>query len=188
MRYGLLMMLGLLVAAPAGAIEVGGVDVPESAVVAGKKLDLNGAGIRTKFFFDIYVGALYLSGKASTTEQVLKASGPKRITMTFLYGEVGRGKLVDGWDEGFEKNQSKEAMGKLKARLEKFNVMFGDAHKGDQYSFDFLADGTTVVTFNGKQAGLIAGADFQRALIEVWLGGHPAHEGLKKAMLSGGGK
>jgi len=181
----LMMVMGLMLTQPAWAVEVEGVDVPDSAVVAGKTLSLNGAGVRTKFFFDIYVGALYLPAKATTAEQVLAAAGPKRITMTFLYGEVGRDKLVDGWIAGFEKNQSKAAMDRLKTRLEQFNAMFADARKGERFAFDFLGDGSTVVTLKGRQVGTIAGADFQRALLQVWLGGKPADKGLKQAMLGG---
>lgn len=170
---------------PAWALEVEGVVLPDRVKVAGKPLELNGAGVRTKFFFDIYVGALYLTRKASTAEKALSGPNPKRLTMTFLYDEVSREKLVDGWNSGFEKNRSKADMEKFKGRLEQFNAMFADARKGEQYTFDFLEDGSTAVIFNGKRVGKVEGADFQRALLEVWLGKHPAHEGLKKSMLSG---
>jgi len=182
----LMAVMGLMLAQSAWAVEVEGVDVSDSAVVAGKTLSLNGAGVRTKLFFDIYVGALYLPAKVTTTEQVLAAAGPKRITMTFLYGEVGRDKLINGWIAGFEKNQPKAAMDKLKARLKQFNAMFTDARKGEQFAFDFLNDGSTVVTLKGRRTGTIEGADFQRALLQVWLGGKPADKGLKRAMLKGG--
>jgi len=180
-----LFFLAMILVTPLSAAEIEGVDVPDSVQVAGKTLSLNGAGVRTKFFFDIYVGALYLSDKASTAEKVLSEPNPKRLSMTFLYGEVGREKLVDGWIAGFEKNQSKEAMAKLKNRLDVFNAMFADARKGDIYIFDFLEDGKTQVTFNGKKVGAVEGADFQRALLEVWLGNKPADKDLKAAMLQG---
>jgi len=181
----LLVLAGVLIATPSWAMEIEGVSIPDSAQVTGHDLKLNGAGVRTKFFFDIYIGALYLAEKATTTDEVLTAGGPKRISMTILYGEVERGKLIDGWNDGFGKNQSKEVMAKLKERLSKFNSLFSDAHKGDLLVYDFLANGSTIVAFNGKQAGVIEGKDFQKALIEVWLGKKPAHEGLKKAMLGG---
>jgi hypothetical protein len=183
MKYGLMIFFGMLFVNPAWAIDVEGVSVPDSVNVSGKTLNLNGAGVRTKFFFDIYVGALYLSKSVTATEQALAAAGPKRLTMSFLYDEVSREKLVDGWNEGFEKNQSKDTLAKLQGRLDQFNVMFPDAHKGDRFTFDFLENGSTVVMLKGKAAGTISGADFQRALLEVWLGKKPADKGLKKAML-----
>lgn len=182
-KLSLLMLV--LFALPLWAAEIEGVAVADSVEVAGKSLKLNGAGIRTKFFFDIYIGALYLPQAATSAEQALSAPGPKRMTMIFLYDEVSREKLVNGWIEGFEKNQSEEAMAKLKGRLDQFNAMFADGRKGDRFIFDFLQDGSTVVTLKGKRSGIIEGGDFQRALLEVWLGNKPADKDLKSAMLRG---
>jgi hypothetical protein len=38
---------------------------------------------------------------------------------------------------------------------------------------------------DGKERGAIKGADFNRALTNIWLGGHPVQNDLKKAMLGG---
>ncbi|MDQ7011352.1 MAG: chalcone isomerase family protein [Mariprofundaceae bacterium] len=174
----------LLFAAPVLAAEVEGVSVPEKAVADGQTLVLNGAGVRTKFFFDIYVGALYLPARTRDARQAIEGKGPKRVTMHFLYGEVGRKKLTDGWIKGFEKNQSKHAMAKLRDRLAQFNAMFTDARKGDEFVFDFLANGDTRVILKGETKGVIPGENFARALLAVWLGRKPADKGLKKAMLA----
>jgi len=166
------------------AVEIEGVHVPEMAVVSDQSLHLNGAGVRTMFFFDIYVGALYLSRLAQQAQQAIENTGPKRVTMYFLHGGIGRKMMVEGWVKGFEKNQTKEAMAKLKSRLDQFDVMFGDVRKGDVYIFDFLPDGSTTIILKGKKKGRITGRDFQLALLAVWLGKHPADKGLKKAMLA----
>lgn len=165
------------------AVEVEGVNVPESVTVTGRTLQLNGAGVRTKFFFDIYIGALFLPVKANTSAEVLSMSGPKQVSMTFLYSEVAREKLTAAWDEGFQNNLSETELAALKDRLEQFNGLFVTAHKGDVFTFEFLADGSTSVEFNGKEAGHIAGEDFQRALLLVWLGENPADGDLKMRML-----
>ncbi len=176
-------MVCWLVAWPGHAAEVAGVRLPDVVVVDGQTLKLNGAGVRTRFFFDIYVGALYLARPAHTAEAVPGNAGPKRVRMVFLYGEVDREKLVHGWTTGFERNQSRDAMAALRDRLETFNAMFGDARRGDIQDFDFLANGVTRVTVNGRERGRIRGRDFQRALLDVWLGDHPADSDLKRAML-----
>ena len=181
----LMVAVGVPICAQAEAVEVEGVSVPNSANVGGRDIALNGAGVRTKFFFDIYVGALYLSEHATSAKEAVSGSGPKRITMSFLYDEVSSEKLVDGWIVGFEKNQSKALMEKLKDRLGQFNAMFSAAHRGDLFIFDFLENGNTIITLNGEQKGEVSGADFQRALLEVWLGKKPADKGLKNAMLKG---
>ena len=183
MKYIYMTILGMLLSTSAWGTEIEGVSIPEQVRVDNQLLLLNGAGLRTKLFFDIYVGALYLPKKATTADQVLDQSGYKRVAISFLYDEVSREKLVDGWIDGFEKNQSKSAMIKLQTRLNQFNALFPDARRGDHYAFDFIDDGSTVITLNGNREGAIPGADFQRALLEVWLGRKPADSGLKEAML-----
>ncbi|PIQ30876.1 MAG: hypothetical protein COW62_10860, partial [Zetaproteobacteria bacterium CG17_big_fil_post_rev_8_21_14_2_50_50_13] len=125
----------------------------------------------------------YLSAPATNAEAAIAGNPPKRVTMDILYGELERRKLTDGWSEGFEKNQSEKAFADLQARLKLFNAMFSDTHQGDQFVFDFLADGSTRVTLKGQQAGVIEGVDFQQALLAVWLGKKPADKDLKSAML-----
>jgi hypothetical protein len=183
MRVILILAACLLFTTTSWAVEVEGVNVPETVTVSGKTLQLNGAGVRTKFFFDIYVGALYLPAKVSSATGAMEMSGPKEVSMTFLYSEVTREKLVSAWDEGFRLNMTAEELAPLKDRLAQFNKLFVTVHKGDAYIFKFLADGSTSIVLNGKEAGRITGVDFQRALLAVWLGDTPADNGLKEAML-----
>jgi len=183
MKYFWIMLLSLMWVSPAWSMEVEGVVIADTAQLEGQNLRLNGAGVRTKFFFNIYVGALYTSKQASSFQDVIADTHAKRVTMTFMYEEVERDKLVDGWISGFKKNQSKSEFEALNQRLQTFNAWFVDGHKGDALSFDFSSDGKTVVQMNGQRLGVIDGNDFQQALLAVWLGNKPADNGLKKAML-----
>lgn len=165
------------------ALEIAGVDVPQRMTVANNQLVLNGAGIRKKFFFKIYVGALYLTAKRSNVEAILSDPGPKSIVMTFLYKEVETEKLVDGWNEGFANNSSARENNKLKERINRFNSMFVTVHRGDEIRLDYLPDKGTQVMINGTVKGIVEGEDFSRALLKIWLGPVPADSGLKDAML-----
>src|ERR1700682_4938531 len=69
--------------APPSAAEVAGVTVADTVSVGGQALVLNGAGIRIKLFFKIYVGSLYLPQKVGDLAGVL-ARGPPGIKMTLL--------------------------------------------------------------------------------------------------------
>jgi hypothetical protein len=172
-------------AGEAGAVEVAGVSLADSVLVGAQDqaLLLNGAGVRKKVFVKVYVGALYLQQKKSEPQAILDDAGPKRMVMHFLYKEVGAKKLADAWSEGFHGNQGAEEMRGLKERLEQFNALFPTVHRGDRIEIDLLPDRGTVVRLNGKELGSVAGADFARALLEVWLGAKPADKGLKKALL-----
>jgi len=185
MKKIMLCMLLFLFIAPAWAVEVEGVNIPNQVVLEGKTLSLNGAGMRTKFFFDIYVGALYLESPASHAVAVLAKPSPARVSMVIVYGEVDKEKLIKGWTAGFKKNQNRASFAALKERLAVFNHMFTDLKKGDHINFDFLVNGATDIVIKGKQVGSIEGVDFQRALLAVWLGNKPADSDLKQAMLQG---
>lgn len=165
------------------ARDIAGVDVAENVSVAGQELTLNGAGIRRKFFFKIYVGALYLKSPLSSAIQVLEDPNPKRIHMHFLYDEVSSKKLGKGWQEGFENNLTETEMAALQPRLTKFKDLFIDMKKGDSIDIDFVPATGVSVTINGERKGDITGKDFNRAMLSVWLGKEPADSSLKEAML-----
>jgi hypothetical protein len=59
------------------------------------------------------------------------------------------------------------------------------ANKGDVILLDYLPGAGTRVTVRGDDKGTIAGVDFNRALLRIWLGEQPADSALKKAMLGG---
>jgi len=167
------------------AKELAGLSIEEQVSIAGMStpLKLNGAGIRYKFFFTIYVGALYLSKPQSDAASILKSDQPNRISMHFLYDEVPKKKLVNAWVDGFSDNTDKAGYAAVKSRLETFNQMFSDAHKGDVVLLDYLPGTGTRVSIKGEEKGVIEGADFNRALLSVWLGDEPVTEELKDAML-----
>lgn len=170
---------------PSFAVEIKGVTVPDSvkAATVDRDLLLNGAGIRKKFFVSVYIGALYLVEKSTSAEQIIEAEQPKRVAMHFLYDKVEAKKLQDAWIEGFQENVPEAELQKLSERLGTFNTYFGDAVKGDVVNLDYLPGTGTRVTINGETKGTVPGADFNRALLRVWLGDKPVTRGLKEAML-----
>ena len=180
-----LLLFSYLLTSPTFSVTIANVDIPEviSHSDQSTKLVLNGAGIRSKFIFDIYIGALYLEKKTSTAEAVYKQYGEKRVSMHFLYKEVSKDKLVDGWNEGFKNNISKKDFIAIKPRLVEFNNMFTSVKRGDVINIDFVPTTGTIVMINNKIMGTVTGDDFYTALLKVWLGNDPADSNLKSAML-----
>lgn len=173
----------LLAESPVGAREVAGVAVADQAELADTPLVLNGAGIRSKFVFDIYIGALYLPGRSHDAASILKQQGPKRVLMHFLYGGIEKDDLTRGWQSGFEENLSAAEFAAIKTRLQAFNELFEPVEEGDEVLLDYLPGRGTRVTINQRVKGTIEGADFYQALLKVWLGNEPADSDLKHAML-----
>jgi hypothetical protein len=65
-------------------VKVDGVDVPTSTLVRGKKLVLNGAGVRRRGYYKSNIVALYLPERLTTLEAIMKLDGPRRIQMLLL--------------------------------------------------------------------------------------------------------
>jgi hypothetical protein len=176
----LVMMFALSLAQ---ARDVAGVSFPETLSVERTPLVLNGAGIRKKFFFDIYAGALYLPKKTNDADEALREPGPKRIVLHFLFGHVSKGQMADAWREGFTENLDAADSATLRPRIDAFTALFGDMKKGDIVTFDLLPKTGAHVQVNGEQRGVVPGDDFNAALLKIWLGPHPPTDALKAAML-----
>ncbi len=171
---------------PVWAAKVAGVAVEEQIVNDdGTALILNGAGVRKKFFFSIYVAGLYLEKPYKNATEVLADTGAKRLIMHFLYDEVGKDKLVEGWNEGFSANHDSKQLEALQSRIDTFNAMFDQAMtEGDLVFFEYLPGKGTKVNIKGADKGIIEGKDFNDALLSIWLGKEPVGYDLRKDLLS----
>ena len=180
------ILFSLTLSAPSSALalELKGVKVDETAQVGGNALVLNGAGIRTKMVFKVYVAALYLTQKQTDANAVISDTGNKRVSMHFLR-ELSSEALLKGMNEGFTDNNSAAEMAAIEPQMKLFRNMMTSAKevkKGDMIVLDFTSAGTQV-NINGKSLGQVEGVAFNQALLRVWLGGNPVDVSLKKAML-----
>ena len=181
----ILMFCFSVFTAPVMAKEIEDINIPDSYTFTNSdtKLVLNGAGVREKFFLDIYIGALYLPAKTPDASAILSDTGPASVLMHILYGEVSKKKITDGWNDGLEANLSDKQMQALKPRLEKFNSLFQTLHKGDRLRIDYLPGTGTEVRINNESRGAVEGNDFYRALLRIWIGSEPISKSLKQEML-----
>jgi len=169
--------------------DVAGVRLDDGARIGSQSLVLNGAGLRVKVFFKVYAAGLYLSEKAGSTAAVLALAGPKRVSMTMMRDLTAQD-LIDALGEGLRNNNPAAEFEKLKSRVERLNAIMsaiGAAKSGNVITLDYLPESGTQVSLNGEPKGeAIAGDDFYRALLRIWLGENPVDSSLKKALLGGG--
>lgn len=65
----------------ATAVELAGVKLDDSVRLVGQNLRLNGAGIRYKVVFKVYVIGLYLTDKKTTVADVMAAVRARLVTL-----------------------------------------------------------------------------------------------------------
>ena len=168
------------------AAEVAGVKVDDDAIVGGQQLVLNGAGIRTRFVFKVYVAALYLPQKKSQTKDVVALTGAKRVGVTMLR-EVSSEELGQALIAGIQKNSTADEIRRFGPQLHAMNEIFGRIPRlkpGESFSVDWVPGRGTVVLVDGRPvAEPIPDEAFYNAILRIWIGDEPADSGLKPAML-----
>ncbi len=182
----------LLVAAsffmPALALEVGGVKLDDTAKVADKELRLNGAGIRTKVIFKVYVASLYLPEKKATAADVLALQGPRRVSLVLLR-DVASADFSESFTTGINSNSDKADLAKVNAQITKFGSIFNNipgVKKGDVINMDWVPGTGTLISLNGKPlSDPLPDVVFNNALLKIWLGDQPADTSLKPLLLGG---
>ena len=170
----------------AAAVEVGGVKFDDKTRVGSGELLVNGAGVRKKAVFKVYAMALYLPEKRTDAEAVLAARGAKRISLSLLR-DLSPQQFVEALQEGVTSNHSEAEMAGLKERLKQFSdsmLAAGEPKTGTVVLIDWLPENGTRLTVNGQAKGKdIAGEDFYKALLKIWLGNKPVQDDLKQALL-----
>lgn len=168
------------------ALEVAGVKLDETARVANQDLKLNGAGIRYRAIFKVYVAGLYLTAKKTTVPEVLAAPGARRIELVMLR-DVSNESFGQAFLAGIRKNMNKAEMAKLITQLTKFGELFAsvpDLKKGDMLTIDWIPNAGTLIHLNGKKIfDPLPDIAFHDALLKIWIGDKPADAQLKRAML-----
>ena len=167
----------------ASAAEVAGVNVPDTATVDGKALKLNGAGLRKKALFKVYVAGLYVENTMRDAAALLSSNQMKSIRLHMMRDVKGT-QISDSIRDGFQRNSAAQQE-KLKTRLDQLAGMFSDVSEGEEIALTWLPDKGTKVTVRGTDRGTIEGRDFADALFAVWIGPNPVQDDLKKALVGG---
>jgi hypothetical protein len=168
------------------AVEVAGVKLEDSVKLAGQDLKLNGAGIRYKAIFKVYVAGLYLAEKRTTTPDVLAVPGARRVSITMLR-DVSNEEFGRGFMSGIYQNSDKNEKIKFVGQLQKFGEIFAsvpELKKGDVLTNDWIPGTGTVIHLNGKRiTEPLPDIGFYNALLKIWLGEKPIDAKLKRLML-----
>ncbi len=185
MRKIILISLLILMATPmvSQLKEVGKVRLPLELMYNKKNLLLNGAGIRSKWFFDIYTIGLYLNKKSSDAQSIIDADESMGVRFEVTSKLLSREKFASAFEEGFQKSTNGN-IAQYRSRIEKFfNFMHDEIRVGNVYDVIYHKGEGTTIYFEGEKRGTIKGLDFKKALIGVWLSDLPANKRLKKELL-----
>jgi hypothetical protein len=170
----------------ASAAEVAGIKFPDTVKIAGKDLQLNGLGVRTKFVFKVYAAGLYLQEKAPTVDDVIKAEGPRRVQLVMMR-DTSSDEFGNAFMTGLNSNVDAKDKSKIVTQISKFGEMFAlleGLKKGDVLDLDWIPGTGTQCYLNGKKIGEITpDITFYNSILRIWLGEKPVDSALKPKLL-----
>lgn len=157
-----------------------------AAVVAGTKLQLNGAGTRFKAIFKVYDMALYTTRKVRTRQELMALPGAKRLQFSALR-ELSSTDLGRLFLRGMADNAPREQIERHTLSSSRLIEVFSARSRlqpGDTFAMDFIPGKGTQFSIQGKPQGAPMGdAEFFDMVLGIWFGAQPADHLLQRALL-----
>lgn len=182
-----LCLCGALLSTPAQALEVGGAQFDDSAMVGAKPLQLNGAGVRYKAMFKVYAVGLYAPHKTSVAAAASATDTPKRLRVVMLR-EIDSKELGNMFARAMEENAERGTMAKLVPGILRMSQVFSDFKRlnaGESFQMDWVPGTGGVLTVKDQVVGEpFLEPEFFKALLGIWLGQKPVDWKLKDALLA----
>jgi Chalcone isomerase-like len=166
-------------------VKIKDVDVPTEFKVETSTLVLNGAGLRNKFFIDVYVGALYLPKKSTNAQAIIAADQPFSVRLQIISTAVTMERMAEAIREGFDRSLLGNTT-KLRDQIDEIVAIFlyEPVKVGDYFDIWYVPGKGVMASKNKKKyAILIPGLAFKKALLGIWLCPIPVDNNLKNKML-----
>ena len=177
-------LVTVLLALPADARRVAGMDIPEILESAGVPLILNGVGTRTRYLLDVYVGGLYLQKRSTDAAAIMEADEQMAIKLWVVTGLITSDRMQKSIEDGFQRS----TRGNTAPFREKIDLLMGlyDDEINDEDTFEFVySPGQGLGVYkNGVYREVIdCGLPFKRAFFGIWLSDRPVQKSLKHSLL-----
>lgn len=182
------LVLSLLMTTAAAAATVGGHEFAERIDVpgVGSNLRLSGAAVLDRNFVPFYAAALYLPPAVRSEQQLLSGLSPYRVVVVWqIPGQLSESQVDEYWRKAFaDAAGSAEKLERIKAGVDRFVGVFGEARHGQVILFDYIPDAGMRIFIDDKPAGQLAGMEFNSVLLSIWLG-EKAPRDFRRAISAG---
>lgn len=156
---------------------------PEQLSLTQNNLNLNGHGVRRKYFITLYSLGLYLGEKSNDDAKIYNSNSNMNIRLVVESGFLSKEKLQEAVITEFKKQAGKKYESK-KSQLEEFLFCFNaGVNRGDVFDFNFTKLNTLVILKNGIQVQKIRDLEFKQIFYKIWLGSNPVDDNLKIKLL-----
>jgi hypothetical protein len=168
------LVLGMVLAvgtAQAGQKQVGGVDMPDSLTLQGRRIALAHMQLQKRLFFKLYVWSLYLENQPRSASEAIASNSVKRLHFRFLRN-ISREQLVGSMRDGLQKNPDLK-QGPMADHLRVMLSSLKDVQKGEDLVITYLPGVGLEIGGGASGGAFIPGKGFADALFSMWLDAHP---------------
>ncbi len=153
---GLAMALvGVVAFSAQAAVELEGVQLDDTATVAGTRLVLNGAGVRKRGYFKTDVTALYLPERRNSADAVYKTNGVRRLVLVLLR-DIPSATISRYFVGDFKQVATDAEFKQVINEVGQMGQIYGNlsrVSKGDVVVIDWIPGSGMNATINGKSMG-----------------------------------
>lgn len=163
--------------------EVSGVKFPLQINYNNHNFNLNGAGVKTRWVFDLYATALYLEKITKDAEKAINCECPSKLQIVILTKLISVSYFHKSVDEWFDYALDGKTE-KIKTRIQQFKDAFGqEINKYDDIEMYYLPNRGIYIYKNKQFMDIIPGLDFKIALSKLWLAENTKSPELREALL-----
>lgn len=182
--YFRFFLLICLLSGTSQARQVGGITFPESITVNEATLTLNGAGVRSKYFLDVYAVGLYLKEPSQNPAEIIQADETQMLRLVITSSHITKDRLTDSIEEGVRLSAGRDYP-RYKPMLDDlWAALTFEVRVGDVFEFFYIPGKGTAFTMNKKELRVLPDFQFKRVLFGIWLGENPIQKSVKAALLS----
>jgi hypothetical protein len=169
---------------------VGDVKISDSITFHDKTLKTQGAGVRSKFFIDLYVASFFSEeiinrNSLSSTDsyRVVNSQSLKAIRLNIVSDLISSEKMLDSIKTGFKLATGNDSKA-IAVHITEFTSVFEQPiEKNDQFTFISEPGVGVHILKNNQRLASINNEAFRQALLSIWLGTSPIDDDLKRDML-----
>ncbi|WP_019026849.1 chalcone isomerase family protein [Colwellia piezophila] len=170
---------------------VADVEISPSITFGDKTLLVQGAGVRSKFFIDLYVASFFSEddikskeGIDTASQEIIKGKKISAIRLNIVSGLITSEKMLASIEQSFDVATHGDTTA-IDVYIAEFTAVFEQAiTKQDQFTFISEPGVGVHVLKNNQPLSSITNDAFRQALLSIWLGTNSVDDDLKSDMLA----
>lgn len=171
-RFFILLFAHFLSAAPALAQES---LKPATMSVHGQSLIMNGHGVRSVIFIDVYRCALYLPERELAFEKIVSPETTVAIQIVVLYGNTPH-TMPDTWRAVLREELTNRLFRRIKSAYQDLEI-------SDRLTLTYAKGRGTRILINGQHLLTDPGHGLMAEFLHMWLGHEPVSDDLRVSLL-----